>query len=341
MYALEAALMTIIVFLGVYSSYTDIRSGIIRNKALICATLIGIPVNAAYYAIFAREYVTGFAINLGCMALISVLLYYFEFWAAGDSKLLLCFNFLFPARLYGGGANKIAPGIDAVVFTFLVALAFVAIDSIICAIKKSYRVSGKELTTAGLTNFAKHFIVSLLYMRIIGTLIRTSLGEIYAQNQMIFGFVNVFVAIFIYKFDFIKSRISILITVIINIIILYFTRPDISSFIGYAFLAIVLILRYLLGKYNYKQIPVEELSAGMVLSKMNIILFEKSRVKGLPQSAGESIRDKISDDDVEAVKRWSKSKYGSDKVTIVRKIPFAIFIFAGEAILFTIRTWKG
>lgn len=118
MFLCEAFLMTIIVMLGIYVTYTDIRKGIIQNKALLVAVIVGVIINAIYYGVYADGFLRIYTINLLVMLLFSVALYGFHFWAAGDSKLLICINFLLPARYYDNEALFIAPGISAIVFVF-------------------------------------------------------------------------------------------------------------------------------------------------------------------------------------------------------------------------------
>lgn len=60
-------------------------------------------------------------------------------------------------------------------------------------------------------------------------------------------------------------------------------------------------------------------------------------MKGLPKQGGEDMRYRITEDEMNAIKRWESSKYGEDTIIIVRKIPFAIFIVAGILLLFIIR----
>jgi hypothetical protein len=95
-------------------------------------------------------------------------------------------------------------------------------------------------------------------------------------------------------------------------------------------------------KYNYKTIPTEDVKSGMVLSYGTILMFQPSKVKGLPTYTTEDIRSRISGDEAERIVRWKNSKYGRPMITIVRKIPFAIFITMGTIfyLLMRILLWK-
>ena len=43
----------------------------------------------------------------------------------------------------------------------------------------------------------------------------------------------------------------------------------------------------------------------------------------------EDLEARLTEEEAESVHRWEKSKYGSDTVVIVRKIPFAVFLALG------------
>ena len=89
--------------------------------------------------------------------------------------------------------------------------------------------------------------------------------------------------------------------------------------------------------YNYKEINVSELRPGMILSAQTVIGFAPSKVKGLPDTTFEDMRSRLTKDEVDSINRWKDSKYGSEKIVIVKKLPFAVFIFIGMIAYFIIR----
>ena len=75
----------------------------------------------------------------------------------------------------------------------------------------------------------------------------------------------------------------------------------------------------------------------MILSVATVLEFQKSRVKGLPVATNEDMSTRLSEEEADAIRRWEQSKYGKEKIVIVRKIPFAIFITSGSVIFLLIR----
>jgi hypothetical protein len=105
-------------------------------------------------------------------------------------------------------------------------------------------------------------------------------------------------------------------------------------------LLVVFIIRYFLNGYNYKEIKTENVKVGMILSAFTISKFYISKVKGLPKISTEDMRTRLTQENVEAVRRWRTSKYGEDTIVIVRKIPFAVFIFLGISIFLWVRVLR-
>ena len=117
----EAIMLSLITLLGIYSAYTDIRKGIIKNIALIICATLGIIINGIYFYCFCREYLIIYLINLLVVSVFSIAMYGFHFWAAGDSKLLICFIILFPSRFYENDLFTFAPGTSVIIYIFLIA----------------------------------------------------------------------------------------------------------------------------------------------------------------------------------------------------------------------------
>lgn len=121
------------------------------------------------------------------------------------------------------------------------------------------------------------------------------------------------------------------------ILTIKFYVPGNIQWKSYTVLFLALFLRHIMSGYNYQEIPTKNVEKGMVLSYVTLAKFLPSRVKGLPKQGGEDMRYRITEDEMNAIKRWESSKYGEDTIIIVRKIPFAIFIIAGILLLFIIR----
>ena len=88
MIIIEALLLTILLFTCVYATFTDIKHGIIENRILARAVILGLILNLLYYIVYAQNLMVSFLVNIAITSLISILFYAYHIWAAGDTKLI-------------------------------------------------------------------------------------------------------------------------------------------------------------------------------------------------------------------------------------------------------------
>ncbi len=336
----EAILISIMLIMGICVTTTDIRQGIIQNKVLIKAFVSGMLINGIYYFVYAKEFRSLYFINLFAICLISILLYRFHFWAAGDSKLLICLTTLLPARFYDIGNKTNVPALTMLIIIFLLAYFYVIGDTIVHFFKKTKKYRGVVLSHKVVLQFLKNYVVSILYLGGLTKIFLVVLQESYKQNQLFFTFLNIFVALLIQKCQFLKKWYTLGIIVLWNIV--YYQKFGFQgvSIKSYIILLIVLVIRYFLSWYNYEEIPTSQVKKGMVLSYGTVAKFLPSRVKNLPHHTNEDMSSRLKEEQVDAIKRWENSKYGEETIIIVRKIPFAIFIVFGTVIFLGIRIIK-
>ena len=163
--------------------------------------------------------------------------------------------------------------------------------------------------------------------------------EFVETNVALMSFADLIIVLSIFSIDLFKKRWSSAIVLLIDVILCFVNNFTIIFIDARALLliALIIILRFVADRYNYKIIKTEDIKCGMVLSYTTVMSFSKSRVTGLPKTTTEDIRSRISDDEVNSILRWKNSKYGSDTITIVRKIPFAIFISIGTILFIMLR----
>ena len=126
----EILLMSIILVLGIVVIVTDFHAGVIKNKVLLVAIVFGVIINSIYITFFAKNFLLVYLLNWFAVSLISVLLYAFRFWAAGDSKLMITLAFLIPARYYENSLLLIS-GVYYIIFIFLLAYLYIIVESIV------------------------------------------------------------------------------------------------------------------------------------------------------------------------------------------------------------------
>lgn len=341
MIIVEALLIAVLICTCIYASITDIKSGIIPNKLLLISGAVCLVLNVVYYAFFAQQYFITFIVNFAILVTLSILMYAFNLWAAGDSKLLFLIVFAIPSRYYFTEmAIGLAPAIFVIVFTFSISFIYVVCESIIFRIKNRDKIKLK-ISKNGILNYLKNYLYCTVYIVMLNYLIMLLFPQFAATNASLITIFNLFITIIIYKYEFFFKPIALIGTsiiaiaaVVVNGLFNGFYPPD---FKVYLYLAIILYFRNISEKFNYDTIPTSTVKKGMILANSTVAMMLPSRIKGLPEYSTEDMRSRLTEEQVESIHRWETSRYGLCEVTIVRKIPFAIFMAIGSIIFLVIR----
>ena len=340
----ETLLLCTILVLGVTVIRSDYQFGVIRNKALKAALIFGLCVNCFYLGFFVRPLIKDFLLNWVLISILAILLYSYHFWAAGDSKLLICISFLTPARYYAEDMR--ITGIYFIIYIFLTAYVYIIVDSILQSVKKKRFFKTNTFTKNNIQAFLKRYVISYLYLRALSILMQVILQESYYRNSVFFAFVNIFIVIMIHEKPVFKKCWMLAALVAINGGLAIYSVMNHQAVVSveilrnYGIVVLALVLKDLVSGYNYEEIPTSSVEKGMVLSYSTVALFSASRVKGLPQVTYEDMRSRLTEEEASAIHRWGKSKYGKSSVVIVRKMPFAVFIIIGTVLFIATRLYQ-
>ena len=314
----------------IYSSGTDLKRGTIANKILFLAVLPSLLLNICYYGFFARDLTGIYLINLLAIAILAILFYGIHIWGGGDSKMLIFLAFSLPARLYYYYGNEAFPLLSLVVFIFSFGYIYLIFHSLICAIRKeeSFQVSFNRST---ISVFIKDYVIASIYLSLLLKIIYLAIPEFYLENQTLFLFLNVFAVMMICDIPLFR-RIWLLVGCAIagsGLAIYSRSFLSIENLWIYPVIAILFVFRQLIARYNYKLLQVSEIRPGMILSAANVALMSSSKIANLPTGTSEDLKSKLTEENVAAIKTWYTTQKNYQVVTIVRKIPFAIFISFG------------
>ena len=306
----------------------------IKNKWIFPAFGISFILNSIYYGIFVSDLIILYLVNIFASTVLSLLIYKFHFWGAGDSKLLILIASLIPARLYYDALIPI-PTLVITVFTFAIAFLYLVIEAITLGIKDKtlLKLSSGQSIKKRISGFVYGYIASYAYISLI-SIIETFVFKDYIRNgSYIFILLNFFVVLTVFSFQILKKW-YIIVPIMITDVVLMLVLSDISikslfSVKSIIIVAVVMIFREIADKYNYKEIKTDDIKEGQILSFKTVLCFNASKVKGLPITTTEDFRSRITSEQAESIKKWKNSKNGQDTITIVRKLPFAIFITIG------------
>lgn len=334
---LEAGLLAILSIMLINVSVNDLRNGKISNKTILICLGAGMLCIVPYYIFFATDCLLSYGINISVVILISVLLYAMGIWGAGDSKLLLAVIIIFPARLYCLGSS-IASGFLLISIIFIIAFFYVVIDTLYLGIKQR-NLFKRMRHSFDWKNYIKGVLFFFLLLGLINTLLVITLPRNILLDRILMTAIHFVFILIGMRLEEIANWIVVSIMGIIWTVMLVIGWSKFSfeniNWVSYVIVIALLLFRLIADKYNYKAIPVSELKPGMILSADSVLEFSKSKVRGLPAYSREDLKSRLTIEEVESINRWSVSKYGKKTITIVRKIPFALFIAIGT-VIFTV-----
>lgn len=336
MIVIETFLVVAFISLGIVTSISDVKDGRIYNKTLLEFALPGIILCAIYYGYFARDLFGSFVINFVIIALISLILFYTHSFAGGDCKLTLVMAMLYPANEY------LVYGRSEVTLYFVLCLAiiygyfYLLFFSIYSLIKGKTKIT-KEYVKEYLGNFLKSFLSASGYICLVNLLFIIMALKGISVNEWIVRIVCMTSAWLVGKESKLKKWPVVVVVYLIDIVvglILGFIPFSINPE-NYILVIVLLLCQMTIRTSLYQEVKICDLKKGMILSSISSMLMQNSRVRGLPPISSEDLKSRLTEDQVESIGRWASSR-NVLTVTIVRKIPFAIFIFAGFLSYFVI-----
>lgn len=120
--------LPMILFLGIVTSYEDIKFGKIRNKWVVLAVAYGASVNTLLFYLNSvdTDYLIKFLIN-GLASLIAGFFgWHLGLWTAGDAKLFFGYSLLLPLNIYEFANFGFFPSFNILIFTFVPVTIFLA-----------------------------------------------------------------------------------------------------------------------------------------------------------------------------------------------------------------------
>lgn len=313
---------------SVYAMISDLRCGRISNVSVIITTAIAVVLDIAYYGFFRPDILMDFGITAGVMTAIAAGMYLLHIWAAGDCKLLFVLAISYPAGLYFNVNGYNVTLWLSVVLAFVVGFLYIAAESVAAGIREKHVISRKVLFSK-----LKQFLVSYAVIIIYVAFVNIIMAMLFTSDisLLLMPVIMLAAAVCAAKFIVFRNKAAIIIVLAADIALsIYFTYIPLSgNWTSYVVVIAVAFAREFMGEYNYRTIPAESVEKGMVLSCSSSALMQSSSIKGLPPVSTEDLRSRLTQKQVDSIKRWSKTSPMYENISIVKKIPFAGFIAVG------------
>ncbi|MBR2247940.1 MAG: prepilin peptidase [Clostridia bacterium] len=336
--------IVIALLIGIVSAISDFKNQKIYNKSIIVAVSLSALMYLVFFQQIDETYVKSHLVNFFISCIVSFAFFYFKIWGAGDAKLFIALTFIIPYELYEVSNNNYFASMYLLIYVFSIAFIYVFIETIVLFLIDKEKLNNiksskftKEIFIDYIVDFTNGYLLSILFYNIINTFFTT---YVMYNNELVY-IINVVMLLFFYQINR-KNKVKIislitLLAINIGYVILYGIKAytiDVSLLV---IIVLIMIFRKISEKYNYKTISVKDLKERMILSFDSVIPFYNSKVKGLPKFSDESTDCRLTNEEVESIKRWSQTPKGTDKITIVRHMPFAPFILLGEILFFVLK----
>lgn len=336
----------IALIIGILATITDFREKKIYNKTIIYGVIVSFILYIVMWKQIDMELIKNYVINLSISILISFLFFYFKIWAAGDAKLFIAMIIMIPFELYEVDLSNIFPGIYLLIIIFSIAFLYVVMETIFLWAKDSekfQKLKTIKFNIKTIKDWLEKYFMGYFIILLINNIIYLLFPTFQEKNGALMLVCNMLILIFIYRIIQNKKQTVIVttISIIFNIIYYIIMKFNIYQINIKMFIIVIsiMIFRDISEKYNYECIKIENLKPRMILSYGSVLKFYSSRIKGLPKHTTETTDSRLTDDEVNSIKRWSKSSKGDDSIVVVRHMPFAPFMLIGEIIFWVLHLY--
>ena len=152
----EALEILLMVVFGVYCGWTDIKTGVVYNRAILAGLMIGLVPHGLNLLLGGLPFYSHWLVCMLIADLIALGMYMGELWAAGDAKLFILLYFLFPPRLIEG--TNYSFSVIPFIYIFVPALIWLMADSTIHLIRREPR----KVKKINVKDFAIRYVTFLI-----------------------------------------------------------------------------------------------------------------------------------------------------------------------------------
>lgn len=329
MVALEVVCLCLIVALCYLCTRSDLRYGMIYNKVLAIFLVFAIVLDTVYYAFFVQDLFYDFIVNVIAVVVVSLYLFCSHSFAGGDCKMMIVLALLFPARLYWVFGNSNITLVFTIAFAIFAGYCYLLLSSI-WAIATKKVVITFDYVKGYLLNFLKSYTTAMIYISLFNRVISVVYSQGFEINMWITRILCLLVAWCVGRYSYFKKWFLLVPATCIGVVISIVTKTSPISLNpeNYILVLILLICQMTMKTAIYEKVEVSQLKKGMILTTFSSMLMQASITKGLPGISTEDLKSRLTDEEVESIKIWAKATH-TENLTVVKKIPFAIFISIG------------
>lgn len=336
MIILEVLSLSLGVLLCCQSTRNDCKLGIIKNRDLAVFLSLAVMIDVIYYGVFAKDLLGEFLTNILLIIFLSLCLFYSHSFAGGDCKFAIVLAFLYPARYYAvlNGSNITLYWV--IPLSILGGFFYLFVDAIRSLLSRKTVISWKYVRDYALS-FGKSYVSAVIYIATLNLLLSMIIDPDRNYSIWLMRIVCFLLAWCVGKYPKMRSKnVIVVVGLALGLMCLMMHKVPISLHPeDYIMVMALLLAQMIIKTVIYEEIPAEKLQKGMILSTFSSALMQNSITNNLPGISTEDLRSRLSAEEAEAAIMWARATR-SKTFTVVRKIPFAVFISLGFIIYFAI-----
>lgn len=312
------------------ASYSDIKRGIIPNKLIAVFAIISLGIDVAYYGFVAKDVALLFIANVFVISILGVILYYTRSLAGGDCKLIPVLAMLYPAGMYLTYRNSGVTLFLTICFAIFYGYVYLLITSIWRLILGDNKVD-KNYVKTYLKGYFKSYMTAFIYVTFVNLLFGVVDRYLVEVDSWVVWIVCIVAAWSCGRINLMKRKAIIIAIVVVDIALSIALKvlPLSLNPRSYLLTAVLVLCQMTIRTNVYETIPTSRIKKGMILSTFSSMAMQSSRVQGLPKVSTEDLSCRLTEEEAESIKRWRKTTRGLEEISIVKKIPFAVFIAMG------------
>lgn len=329
MIVFEVVCLCLITALCYLCTRSDFRHGMIYNKVLAVFLALAIALDVVYYGFFVQDLFYNFIVNVLVVVVVCLYLFYSHSFAGGDCKMMIVAALLFPARFYWVYGNNNITLVFIIAFAIFAGYCYLLVSSVWAIVTKKVVITF-DYVKSYLLDFLKSYITAMIYISLLNRLISIVYSHGFDVNVWIMRLLCLMVAWCIGRYACFKKWFLIFPTAGIGLIISIVTKTSPISLNpeNYILVLLLLICQMTIKTTIYEKVEVSQLKKGMILTTFSSMLMQTSITKGLPGISTEDLKSRLTNEEIESIQIWAKATH-TESLTIVKKIPFAIFISIG------------
>lgn len=308
---------------------SDLKFGLIYNRILTIFFGCAVFLDAVYYGFFAKDLFRDFAFNFLVVSLLSLYLFFTHSFAGGDCKLAIVLSMLYPARYYLNYRGNATTLVFAIGLALFAGYCYLLVYSIISIATKTVKLT-KAYIKNSLLHFLKVYFSAMLYLSLANSVLLMLYHQGFAINIWFSRCLCLLIAWSVGKYPILRRWEALVLAGISTAVISFVLRniPFSLNPENYTLTLVLLLCQLTIKTTLYEDIPVSSLKKGMILSSFSSVLMQTSITPGLPGVSTENLKSRLTSEEVDSIQIWAKATH-TQSLTVVKKIPFAIFISIG------------